>query len=452
MNNKTIFRQLDDRWRKLPFPGGGYTLGGSGCGCCAVTHILIELDKYKDYTPAKVQPFMKQYATKQGLYHSGIDNAFKHYGVDYIFVSASDPMNKAWNTLKKDGYRAGVLLFYSKKGPDGTVWTGSGHFIAFVDYKIKNGKHWFYLKDSGDRVSTHVNINGKKVKEKHSGWWCYENSMKGDLPKLWIVKIPAATKKAYSGDYPDITVTETVTVSGADKLIAEAKELAWPLGTEKSKYAYKGGAPTAAFKEALEKVYTEAERKKWGVAPRKGASCDVAVSVPIRMTLDPKFPRGLSEQSPYKSDAFTKTVHTSKPNPYKLARRGDVVWYDYKGPGAHIVIVGDGVIYEAGYQSTYFHTSKAPSGMNKTVEKVIIFRPKDVTEKRTRSYLKKGDTGSEVMKLQKFLAWYGYDITADGIFGGKTEAAVRTFQTANGLTADGLVGAATLAAMKKVVK
>ena len=195
MNNKAIYRQADSKWGSLPFPSGGYTIKGNGCGCCAVTHVIIELDKYKNYTPATIQPYMKQYATKDGLYHSGIPASLKHYGLEVTEIGTSDPMSKAWKLLGSDGRRAGVLLFYGKKGPDGTVWTTSGHFIAFVDYKIVNGKHWFYLKDSSDRTSTHVNINGKRVNERHNGWWCYENSMKGDLPKLWIAKIPGEETK-----------------------------------------------------------------------------------------------------------------------------------------------------------------------------------------------------------------------------------------------------------------
>jgi len=52
--------------------------------------------------------------------------------------------------------------------------------------------------------------------------------------------------------------------------------------------------------------------------------------------------------------------------------------------------------------------------------------------------LKKGSTGSEVIKLQQFLG-----ITADGDFGPKTELAVKRWQEENGLIADGIVGPLT---------
>jgi len=56
--------------------------------------------------------------------------------------------------------------------------------------------------------------------------------------------------------------------------------------------------------------------------------------------------------------------------------------------------------------------------------------------------LKKGSQGADVKKVQTFLK-----ISADGIFGSGTEAAVKNWQAANGLTADGIVGDKTWAKM-----
>jgi peptidoglycan hydrolase-like protein with peptidoglycan-binding domain len=56
--------------------------------------------------------------------------------------------------------------------------------------------------------------------------------------------------------------------------------------------------------------------------------------------------------------------------------------------------------------------------------------------------LKKGSKGNEVKELQRFLG-----IKDDGNFGPGTEAAVKKWQTANGLTSDGIVGPATWNAM-----
>lgn len=58
-------------------------------------------------------------------------------------------------------------------------------------------------------------------------------------------------------------------------------------------------------------------------------------------------------------------------------------------------------------------------------------------------------TGAAVKKIQEMLQSLGYNITADGIFGLKTCAAVRDFQSKNQLTADGIIGPKTLAVLEK---
>ncbi len=54
--------------------------------------------------------------------------------------------------------------------------------------------------------------------------------------------------------------------------------------------------------------------------------------------------------------------------------------------------------------------------------------------------LRRGSRGNVVAILQYILRRYGYDITPDGVFGSRTEAAVKNYQAENGLTADGIVG------------
>lgn len=62
--------------------------------------------------------------------------------------------------------------------------------------------------------------------------------------------------------------------------------------------------------------------------------------------------------------------------------------------------------------------------------------------------LRRGSQGDEVADLQTILnARYGADLDVDGNFGKATEAAVKAFQKANGLTADGVVGAKTWKAL-----
>ena len=64
--------------------------------------------------------------------------------------------------------------------------------------------------------------------------------------------------------------------------------------------------------------------------------------------------------------------------------------------------------------------------------------------------LKKGCTGKQVETLQALLIGYGYPCGksgADGDFGAATDAAMRKYQKANGLTVDGIAGPKTWAKM-----
>lgn len=56
--------------------------------------------------------------------------------------------------------------------------------------------------------------------------------------------------------------------------------------------------------------------------------------------------------------------------------------------------------------------------------------------------IKKGSHGPDVATLQQKL-----NVNADGVFGAKTEEAVKAYQRANGLSVDGIVGAKTWSAL-----
>ncbi len=58
--------------------------------------------------------------------------------------------------------------------------------------------------------------------------------------------------------------------------------------------------------------------------------------------------------------------------------------------------------------------------------------------------LERGSHGDYVRVLQGFLICHGYDTGGfDGDFGGRTESAVKTFQSVRGLYVDGIAGKAT---------
>ena len=66
----------------------------------------------------------------------------------------------------------------------------------------------------------------------------------------------------------------------------------------------------------------------------------------------------------------------------------------------------------------------------------------------TYNQLSIGSRGSDVTELQKLLNQNGFTLDEDGIFGEKTQAAVRQYQQKNGLDVDGIVGNNTWGALR----
>lgn len=211
--NPEIYRQYDNRWGDLPYPGWGAYLSDSGCGCLAVYHCAIELKKYAgSLTVPQCRDYMVQFATvDDGTLWSGITRGLEHYGFTAHWRE-SDTMDDIFRELE-DSCNCGVILFAKKNaasyGPDGTLWTTIGHYIAFSDYKIENGEHKFYMKDSGPR--------------RHDGWYSFEKSMRGCCKNVWICKstngqerynpddpkpkpepTPTPTGDTYPGPYPEV--------------------------------------------------------------------------------------------------------------------------------------------------------------------------------------------------------------------------------------------------------
>ena len=220
--NKTIFRQYKGSWATKPYPTKKCTVAGAGCGLLALTHIAIEQEAKKNWTPETLRPYMLKHGfaiAGQGTTWNGITKTLHHLGYEKVtYITESTPMKTAFEELNK-GNRIGIFLFYggySKRKkkwyrtPDGTVWTSSGHYIMFGNYKYENGKHWFYLKDSGGR--------------KHDGWYSYESSMKGCVGQMWIVErtgVQTTSQKAVTSDGKLVVdgIGGTATVKALQKLL-----------------------------------------------------------------------------------------------------------------------------------------------------------------------------------------------------------------------------------------
>ena len=116
--------------------------------------------------------------------------------------------------------------------------------------------------------------------------------------------------------------------------------------------------------------------------------------------------------------------------------------------GGKVIHCSNGVQWGDTSDKAWTHYA-IPAGLYTAEEIAAAGKPEP--EKPTESVifnLRRGSKGSEVTKLQQALNALGYDCgAADGIFGAKTEAAVRAFQQANRLTVDGIAGKATQAAL-----
>ena len=78
---------------------------------------------------------------------------------------------------------------------------------------------------------------------------------------------------------------------------------------------------------------------------------------------------------------------------------------------------------------------------------------RDGDDKYAQPTLRRGSRGETVKALQDALNKLGYKAgEVDGIFGPKTESAVKAFQKANKLVQDGIVGPLTWAALDKAIK
>ena len=69
-----------------------------------------------------------------------------------------------------------------------------------------------------------------------------------------------------------------------------------------------------------------------------------------------------------------------------------------------------------------------------------------------KSYLGRGDRSDRVKQLQEQLNRFGYSLEEDGIFGSKTEAAVKDYQSKHNLEVDGVAGIKTMASLTQEIE
>lgn len=69
----------------------------------------------------------------------------------------------------------------------------------------------------------------------------------------------------------------------------------------------------------------------------------------------------------------------------------------------------------------------------------------------SKTVLRMGERGEQVRRLQTLLSHQGYQLAIDGIFGVKTQEAVKAFQAEHGLVVDGIAGMNTWRALEDIM-
>lgn len=111
-----------------------------------------------------------------------------------------------------------------------------------------------------------------------------------------------------------------------------------------------------------------------------------------------------------------------------------------------------GIVYDGGGNAHDANTAKRPTTTSSysSSNKSSSSSSKSGTVSNTKGNLGYGSSGADVKALQQSLNAMGYNCgSADGVFGAKTQAAVKQYQKDQGIKADGIVGSNTKKELKK---
>ena len=179
------FSQYDTRWADKPYKTKPYVMSTNGCGPTSCADVIVSHPNHRDVTPDTMRKWFIDHnyvVNGAGSVHAGIPAALKAFGFIPVEHKKMSVALKAFAGKKVRG-----ILLMAGSGPDGTVWTLGGHFVAVRGYKVVNGKHYLYICDPGQR--------------RNDGWFCYEKSMKGAVLKAWSCTVDKKKIKHSSAYY-----------------------------------------------------------------------------------------------------------------------------------------------------------------------------------------------------------------------------------------------------------
>ena len=164
---------------------------------------------------------------------------------------------------------------------------------------------------------------------------------------------------------PAPTPTPTPTKTGADKILAKAKEFAWPYGTASSKYSYSEGSAKSVYKTALKKYMGKS-------AKISQTDCGYFVSTCVRSRGVASTFLALPGKASQSYPAVPSTMTIVSKGKVGTLQPGDIIRYRKKS-GQHVVIyLGGGLIAHASRKHAFPRISKSSPWNNSNVKKSTI--------------------------------------------------------------------------------
>lgn len=240
-------------------------------------------------------------------------------------------------------YTGGLPSGMVKKGSKGT---DVKHVQKFLNWAIKAGL-------SVDGICGSKTVSAIKKFQKQNG--LSQDGIFGPKTKAKAQAIINAHKPA-----PVPTPS-----TNAQKIVARAKEYAWPYGTAKKTYAYKTGKPKAAYKSALKKYMGKS-------AKISQTDCGYFVSTCVRAS-------GTSSNFLALPASYKKS-YPSVPSTMRIVSKGgvaslqpgDIIRYRKKSGQHTVIYIGDGLIAHASRGHAFPRVSKNKPWNGSNVKKSTI--------------------------------------------------------------------------------
>lgn len=173
-----------------------------------------------------------------------------------------------------------------------------------------------------------------------------------------------------------------------------------------------------------------------------------------------KYGKGITITSGYRCSTHNKKVGGTTNSKHTQGLAADFYMSGFNSQSTRVNVINE-LKKTKYYRYAYCNVNGNYPNMGNVVH--IDTKLVDTDEKKTytgtfptlpsRGYFKKGDTGTQVKNLQKFLNWANdCKLSVDGVIGNNSISQVKAFQKKVNLTQDGLFGKTSLSKAKSYTK